>query len=170
MNHTITIEVGDWSRDGHNQSDVFVYKCNYSQSDVEKAYLEAVKNGVPDVTTQCEEYEDNALGYEFVMDWIGKANSTHPSLLPLCQKIFQCSYLGEEGTQIDSEDTLHKERLEALSEEFGYDLQAHDGRIDSEDFVAVYLYIASTVLTDLKYDVANREYPLRIGGYGLFYG
>ena len=43
MNHTITIEVGDWSRDGHNQSDVFVYKCNYSQSDVEKAYLKAVK-------------------------------------------------------------------------------------------------------------------------------
>lgn len=170
MNHIVSIEVGDWSRDGHNQSEMFVYKANYSQSQIEAAYNTAVARGVPDVTSQCEEYEDCALGYAFASDWFKKANSTHPELLPLCQKIFQSSFFGVPGEPIDEEDETDLIRCEQLVEEYGYDSQARDHRIDVEDFVMIYLYTASTILKDLKYVEANDAHPLRIGGYGLFYG
>ena len=28
LNHVIELEVGDWSKDGHNQSDTFLFKSN----------------------------------------------------------------------------------------------------------------------------------------------
>jgi len=36
--HSFT--VGDWSKDGHNQSDRYIFKATHSREDIVKAYLE----------------------------------------------------------------------------------------------------------------------------------
>ena len=35
--------MGDWSKDGHNQSDEYIYECNYSVEEVREAYLRSCK-------------------------------------------------------------------------------------------------------------------------------
>ena len=43
MENTYKIVVGDWSEDGHNQWQFFYFKCNATQEQIKKAYLDAVK-------------------------------------------------------------------------------------------------------------------------------
>lgn len=70
MTHTIVI--GDWSKDGHNQSDNFTFECNVEEADIKKAYLKAVKkSGISlhdahgransKARAICCDYEDNKL-------------------------------------------------------------------------------------------------------------
>jgi hypothetical protein len=43
MKNTLKLVVGDWSSDGHNQSEFFYFDSNLSEAEVKAAYLEAVK-------------------------------------------------------------------------------------------------------------------------------
>jgi len=75
MIHTIVI--GDWSHDGHNQSDMYSFECNAEEADIKKAYLQAVKkSGIAlhndhgktksKARSVCCEYEDNNLNEDAV--------------------------------------------------------------------------------------------------------
>lgn len=62
LNHKFKIEIGDWSGDGHAQSEIFVIECNYSLEEVEKAYENSVKLvGIDIIEEVAEDYEDNTL-------------------------------------------------------------------------------------------------------------
>ena len=73
MIHTIVI--GDWSHDGHNQSDNFTFECNAEEANIKKAYLQAVKksgialhnvHGRAKARAVCCNYEDNKLDKEAI--------------------------------------------------------------------------------------------------------
>lgn len=54
----IELVVGDWSKDGHNQSDNFMIKSNLNKKELEKAYKKGVKIiGFDLVKEACEQYE-----------------------------------------------------------------------------------------------------------------
>lgn len=75
MIHTIVI--GDWSCDGHNQSDKFTFECNAEEANIKKAYLQAVKKSGISLHNDhgktkskaraiCCDYEDSSLDEEAV--------------------------------------------------------------------------------------------------------
>jgi hypothetical protein len=43
MKYQYQVIIGDWSKDGHNQSDHFIFNCTHPDKDIHKAYIEAVK-------------------------------------------------------------------------------------------------------------------------------
>lgn len=61
LNHVIEIEVGDWSKDGHNQSDTFLFKSNYSGDEIDQAFKCLKKVKQIDFKNICCDYEDNEV-------------------------------------------------------------------------------------------------------------
>lgn len=61
LNHVIEIEVGDWSKDGHNQSDTFLFKSNYSGEEIDKGFKRLKKEKKIDFQDICCDYEDSAI-------------------------------------------------------------------------------------------------------------
>ena len=57
--HRIAVEVGDWSRDGHNQSEIIYYICTADEHTLEMLYAEGTKIlGVDLVEDICANYEE----------------------------------------------------------------------------------------------------------------
>jgi len=44
MQYTHRLVIGDWSDDGHNQKDFFTFKSNFSEEEIQNAYLRAVEH------------------------------------------------------------------------------------------------------------------------------
>lgn len=61
LNHVIEIEVGDWSKDGHNQSDTFLFKSNYSGNEIDQAFKCLKKVKQIDFKNICRNYEDSEI-------------------------------------------------------------------------------------------------------------
>ena len=61
LNHVIEIEVGDWSKDGHNQSDTFLFKSNYSGDEIDQAFKCLKKAKQIDFKNICCDYEDSEV-------------------------------------------------------------------------------------------------------------
>lgn len=61
LNHVIEIEVGDWTKDGHNQSDVFLFKSNYSGEEIDQAFKCLKKVKQIDFQDICCDYEDTVV-------------------------------------------------------------------------------------------------------------
>ena len=59
--HEMTLVVGDWSRDGHEMTEDFIYTVNRTPLEVEKAYSLGKEIVGVDITKECEEYEDNEI-------------------------------------------------------------------------------------------------------------
>jgi len=64
LNHMIEIEVGDYSKDGHNQSDTMYINSNYSGQEVDAAFDRLRTATGIDFQHICEEYEDNEVKEE----------------------------------------------------------------------------------------------------------
>jgi hypothetical protein len=73
MKNTLKLVVGDWSHDGHNQSEFVYFDCNLTEVELKAAYLEAVeKCGVglhrprkgEKHTAVCTEYEQRTIPLE----------------------------------------------------------------------------------------------------------
>ena len=80
LNHTFTLTTGDPSRDGHNQSDSTLFRCNKSLAEVKKSYGLASKMYSLDLTRQCEEYEDSRFSSKF-LEKLRAAFHNRPELL-----------------------------------------------------------------------------------------
>lgn len=61
LNHMIEIEVGDFSKDGHNQSDIVYIKSNYSGEEIDKGFERLNKKTGIDFQNICDEYEDTEV-------------------------------------------------------------------------------------------------------------
>lgn len=61
LNHVIELEVGDWSKDGHNQSDIFLFKSNYSGDEIDKGFERLKKEKQIDFKNVCSDYEDSEI-------------------------------------------------------------------------------------------------------------
>jgi hypothetical protein len=57
--HKFYINIGDWSCDGHNQCDRFLFESNYSVKELQKAYKKSCKTTGVNLSRACAEgYED----------------------------------------------------------------------------------------------------------------
>lgn len=70
--YEMALVVGDWSHDGHEQTETFVYAVNLTPLEVEKAYALGTNIVGVDITKECEEYEDRAIRAE-VSEGLAKA-------------------------------------------------------------------------------------------------
>jgi hypothetical protein len=57
----ITLEIGDWSRDGHNQSEKIAFDSNLSVNEIKDAYKRGVDSIGFDLEDCCAEYESRTL-------------------------------------------------------------------------------------------------------------
>lgn len=58
----ITLSIGDWSKDGHNQSDEVIIETDLTAKQLDAAYKKGVKIvGVDLVKDCCHEFEDNTI-------------------------------------------------------------------------------------------------------------
>ena len=61
LNHMIEIEVGDYSKDGHNQSDIVYIKSNYSGAEIDAAFARLNSKTGIDFQNICDDYEDSVI-------------------------------------------------------------------------------------------------------------
>lgn len=70
LNHVIELEVGDWSKDGHNQSDTFLFKSNYSGEEIDKGFERLKKEKQIDFKKVCHDYEDSEINDDVLVKLI----------------------------------------------------------------------------------------------------
>jgi hypothetical protein len=58
------VNIGDWSKDGHNQSKRFLFQTSATREEIKKAYDKGVKILGVDITKYCSDYEDSSLPTE----------------------------------------------------------------------------------------------------------
>ena len=68
--YTFQYTVGDWSNDGHGQTDVFFLKSSETAQDLNAAFKAGVKVIGHDVTSMCDGYEDNTIPEEVAQAFI----------------------------------------------------------------------------------------------------
>lgn len=66
LEHKITLTVGDWSGDGHSQSEDILIHSNLTQKELEKAFKDGSKKLKFKLEEYCRSYEDNILPEEVV--------------------------------------------------------------------------------------------------------
>lgn len=65
LKHKIDLIVGDWSRDGHEKSEVVKIKSNLTLEELQAAYKDGSKLiGVDLIKNVCKDYEDNKIPKE----------------------------------------------------------------------------------------------------------
>lgn len=82
LTHKLKFKLGDYSHDGHNMTETYRYKSNYSGLDVRTAYEKAVKKSKFDLCNGvAREYDDSRIskkqleilrlkfGYDYVKEW-----------------------------------------------------------------------------------------------------
>lgn len=169
--YIVSMQLGDPSGDGHGQSEVFTFKCNYSQDEIIRAYATAIAAGVPDIRTQAEEFEDSSLNETFVRQWLDLAATSMPKLNEMSQDVYAAGLFTDKNRGDPfGENTEDEEIAKQLSEQYNVDYDAREMYIDTDMFVKIYMFIVSTVLTDLEYKPAAQCSPIQLGGYGLFHG
>jgi hypothetical protein len=139
--HTISLTLGDWSRDGHNQTDQIIIKSNRTTEQIKKAYKKGVKLVGFDFSEEvASEYEDNRIREEEL------------------EKLRTAGYTQE----LDDEYT--KDELGEFADLAG------TAALSSDTFAEIYLWIAKRGDPSFEYEVAvDHTCNINIGGYGLFY-
>jgi hypothetical protein len=104
LKHTIIIDTGDTSRDGHGQSDSTTFACNRSAADVRRLYGNAVKQYGINIVDECEEYECNTLSDEFVAKF-NEVFKDQPEIL----KLIEDAGYGENRIDLDTHVEIYWE-------------------------------------------------------------
>lgn len=84
--HIITLEVGDWSNDGHGRSEKFAFGVNADCSVVRKAYKQGKEIVGIDIAELCKEYDDCVIPADIM------------------QKLFDAGFTIDGWEDIDYED------------------------------------------------------------------
>lgn len=66
MTFKFYINIGDWSEDGHSQSDQFLMESNYSVSELQEAYKKSCEKTGIKIHELCSEYGKNEVEPEIV--------------------------------------------------------------------------------------------------------
>lgn len=108
LNHTIEIEVGDYSKDGHNQSDIMYIKSNYSGQEVDAAF-ERLKNATGiDFQYICEDYEDSTIHEEDLEKFVEHGFLTQEEVDDAKEYDDEFAIDSAQDLAILALDTLHK--------------------------------------------------------------
>lgn len=67
LKNTLTLTLGDWSADGHKETQTFTIRCNLTRDELLKAYKAGEKKTkVKFQDTVADEYEDNFMSVDIV--------------------------------------------------------------------------------------------------------
>lgn len=141
------IEVGDWSKDGHNQSDIFFVECNMNPGSNDGDWANndnspntpyskgSIKVGFDLINKVCNDYEDRSISNEYV----DKVVELYPKLLD------------EIALEKNDDDETHNV-------------------CDAEAWLNLYLIICKIGDSEFKYKIVeeSKDCTLTIGGYGLY--
>ena len=137
----ITVEIGDWSNDGHNRSDCFVVESTLTQSELMTAYRTGVSIiGVDLINDVAKDYEDSLLSKE------------HEELLR------KAGY----GFDKDPKGNLYFERYDDEDESTSYSLGV-------QEYLDIFLFMCRLGEPHQVIQLIKTSHSLHIGGYGLFY-
>lgn len=151
--YSFNLIVGDWSHDGHNQTDSVLVRSNLPHTAVEAAFKEGMsllglnpKNRHATYLPFCDEYEDSKLPRSIYT--ILKKN-----------QILTGEIESEYSIEYDGGVVLEK---------------AYSGKLDmsdSESYAALWLLVAKHGEPALEYEIGEEQSDyINIGGYGLFSG
>lgn len=141
MNHKLSIVVGDWSGDGHSQTERFVIESNLGRKDLLKAYKNSVKKTGVDLDKVCCEYEDDAVDF-LVWEKLAAHGLTF-------DKLFDDDWDLEEA----EESVKTKTRI----------------AIYPDQFFKIYLFLIKVGNPNFEYKILDTQSEeIQIGGYGLF--
>jgi hypothetical protein len=139
--YDITLEVGDWSNDGHNQSEKFTIACNAPMAAVKDAYNKGTALlGFDFVKECCVEYEESSIETEKVKK--------------LAEFGIVEYWNGKDGVE-DENRITHDENF-------------HIDELMSDTWCRLYMKIVQLGEPWIRYEFVKGEW-IDIGGYGLFW-
>jgi hypothetical protein len=153
----IELVVGDWSRDGHNQSESFTFNTNMPASEVAKAYKKGCEIVGFDLSKDiASDYEENRIGWD-------NLQTLRSFGLP-------------EGSLDDETTPEQSKKQNEMWQNTSYLKNSPNATRDwsgaclsPETFCNIYLFIAKLGNPELEYKPAlTYSDKLTIGGYGLF--
>lgn len=166
MMYTIELVVGDWSHDGHCQTDTVVISSNLSKKDIVKAYGLGVQISGVNLEKIASDYEDGYLTAKDAQKLIA---------IGLNPDDYHEDTVGYQIHKIDcfaaKDITAHCSCLSRHKECGWDDHRAYVG-MNPEGFVQLYLDLVRLGNPTFKYKITIKDYSNRInvGGYGLFGG
>jgi hypothetical protein len=70
MDYSYSLVIGDYSNDGHNQSDTFSFRCSHNDDAIYKAYASACKRSGVKLEDILEEYDDSSISEDIMKDLV----------------------------------------------------------------------------------------------------
>lgn len=138
--HSISLVLGDWSRDGHGKVATFYIRSNLTKEELSKAYSDGVKVVKVDLTENvCRHYED----YHIAKETIAK----------FCEVPILCELL--------------KAYIEDPMEEY-FDSATGKVLCDEDLFGELWLAICKVGSPEFTFEYVEEGDAINIGGYGLF--
>jgi hypothetical protein len=142
LKYTIALILGDWSQDGHKQTETVSIKSNLSSDEIMHAYEKASKSlGFNFINEVASDYEDNCLERDKL-----KALMNHGLSL---KKMLKYDYDVEEAQK-------------CLDDENSRGIYLY-----TESYINIFLAIVKIGNENFKYRPSKKD-TLNIGGYGLF--
>lgn len=158
--YTISLIMGDWSHDGHNQTDTVVVHSNLDARGIQHAYDAGIEKLRKVAATV-----DGAYDGDINQDLRNLCYDYEDSVFPAKLRNFlvACDIL-----QVDEESEAFGSNY---SVDWEYDPNA-DGTLDSDSFADLYIAIARSgdALLTIERVPHTQNMYINIGGYGLFYG
>lgn len=57
----VKLNLGDWSQDGHNQTEVVILEVNKTVKEIQEAYLKSCKDSGVELHRLCSDYDENII-------------------------------------------------------------------------------------------------------------
>lgn len=92
MTHFIEFTIGDWSDDGHGESESWIVKSNVPVQELREAHFAATGKGI-DIGKIAAEYEFSEASEEGLMEQLIEAEilrASNPFLEPVWEKLMEC--------------------------------------------------------------------------------
>ena len=140
LTNIISLVIGDWSGDGHSQSNTIVIKSNLDKKAIEKAYKKGTKK----------------LGFDFIKDIAADYADQNLSK----ERLDVLLKHGLKTKDLDLDFDLKRKEYE----------EGPGVNIWHDDYVEIYLFIVKLGNEEFKYELLEGDVnpTIHIGGYGLY--
>jgi hypothetical protein len=169
MKNLFKVPVGDWSKDGHNQSDTYYVTANYSAKEMRQAYKDTCKK----IGLQLN-HSDNYTGIEGATSWRDKDENWRVLLSE-----YEESSINEKAVEILLEHGFDFERVDGERDE-NDKMVVQDVYFSSEGVFDLFMwFISYSMPEDFEYEMVVQDAEPIVGywcdglnhqiGYGVFY-
>lgn len=147
MENVYKIVLGDWSCDGHNQSEEVIFQTNKTNKEIGKAFEKAKK--LAGVSFDCNDHTGVQLVTEYEDNKIPKSIESHFEKIGI---------------------NIAKDIMEWTKKDIEED-EADDYYIEPTQLAELMLLMAKSQLSDLEYKIIDfgEISQMKGAGYGLFY-